>query len=95
MHVHYVEEDGELVDIVPFCSDSCHRTWCRENNERYGGWNGVQPGGYSSEWCASCGVITWAGDEACDCLKNNVVVGRFPRESGEKCEHGNWIQLPG
>ena len=28
MHIHRIEdESGDLVDIVPFCSDYCHRTW--------------------------------------------------------------------
>jgi hypothetical protein len=94
MHYHHVEDDGgDVVDLVPFCCDSCHRDYCRENGLEYGGWNGCHEGSDSAEFCANCG--TYAGGAAdCDCQTNNVVVGRFLSKRGERCRHRNWIQLP-
>lgn len=34
MHYQRIEyEQGELVDLVPFCSDGCRRDWCREDRK--------------------------------------------------------------
>ena len=94
MHYHYITDaHGDIVEAVAFCSDSCHREWCRENDQEYGGWNGCHEGGDYPEFCAQCGVYA-GGTPQCDCQANNVVVNRFPSAQGEKCEHGNWIQLP-
>lgn len=93
MHYHHVKENGELVDLVPFCCDSCHRAWCEENGVAYDGWFGCHEGSDSPEFCACCGVYAGGGIE-CDCQCDNVVVNRFRSEHGEKCEHGNWLQVP-
>jgi hypothetical protein len=94
MHYHYIEDNkGDLVDLVPFCSDSCHVAWCESNAETYGGWNGCQEGGDSVEFCANCGVVT-GGTYECDEQRDNVVVNRVLSTDGEKCSHGHWIQLP-
>ena len=94
MHIHAVENGaGNVVDVIPFCSDACQREYCRSHPDiEYDGWHGSQEGGDSVEYCASCGVVCWGHD--CDCQRDNVVVNRFPSETGEKCEHGNWLQLP-
>lgn len=94
MHVHLIENGaGNIVDAVPFCSDACHRAYCASHSDlTYGGWHGCQEGGDAVEFCAACGVVCWGYD--CDCQRDNVVVNRFASDSGEKCEHGNWIQLP-
>lgn len=98
MHYHHIEDDkGDLIDLVPFCGDSCHRQWCDDNHVAYGGWNGAHEGADYPEFCACCGVIASVGlenEDACDCQRDNVVAGRFLSAEGEKCEHGNWIQLP-
>ena len=96
MHYHYVTkqwDDNDIEDIVPFCCDSCHRDWCRDNGEKYDGWNGCQEGSDYVEYCANCGVVA-GGAYICDCQRDNVVVNRILSEHGEQCEHGNWIQLP-
>lgn len=89
-HYHYIEDDGELVDLIPFCSDSCHR---EHMSLAYDGWNGCHEGGDSAEFCAHCGAFA-GGSAECDCQLQNVVIHRLPSEEGERCEHGNWLQLP-
>ncbi len=94
MHYHLIEDkDGQLVDLVPLCSDACHRGWCETHGVPYTGWNGAQEGGDSVEYCANCGVVA-GGAYECEHQRNNVVVNRFRSEAGEKCECGHWIQLP-
>jgi len=97
--MHYHErsnwDNGDLEELIPFCSDSCHREWHRRNKTAYDGWNGSHEGADYNEYCASCGVIAHAGDEdACEHQRGNIVVNRFTTEEGETCEHGKWIQLP-
>lgn len=98
MHYHYLtDETGDTVDLVPFCSDGCHRTWCATHDETYGGWNGASEGGDSSEWCAACGVLSWVGlsDDSIPADALPVVVGRFPSELGKRSGDGSyWVQLP-
>lgn len=98
MHYHFINDDrGELLDIMPFCCDSCHQQWCKENGAEYGGWNGAhESGDYGDylEFCAQCGTVA-GGPYECDCQRDNVVVNRFPSDDGEQCEqHGNWLQVP-
>lgn len=60
-HVHFIEDDGgDLVDLVHFCSDWCHRDWCQETGTTYEGWNGCHEI-YRPEWCATCrdGLTYW------------------------------------
>jgi len=95
MHIHIVENgDGNVVDVIPFCSDSCHRAYCAAHADLpYGGWNGCNDGGDSVEFCAQCGVVA-GGTCECDCQRDNVVVNRFASDAGDKCQHGHWLQLP-
>jgi hypothetical protein len=99
MHEHYLEDDfGDLVDIVPFCSDSCHRDWCATNDETYGGWNGCHETEFD-QWCASCGVIIGGFQSAedddpdgeCD-HRYPVIVNLIGEPEAEYCEHGTLIR---
>ncbi len=95
MHYHTIEDRyGNLVGLIPFCSDACNRAYCNEHDDiEYQGWNGCQEGSDYVEFCAQCGVVA-GGAYECNCQGDNVVVNRFRCDDGEKCEHGNWIQLP-
>lgn len=85
------DADGEMVDRIELCSDSCHETWCRDNDEPYKGWHGCNEQETTS-WCASCGVVL-PGFKACECQMNNIVVNRLRVSNPELCEdHGNTIQ---
>ena len=94
MHYHVVENGpGNVVDLIPFCSDACHREYCGTHADlHYDGWNGCQEGGDSVEFCANCGVAA-GGTFACNCQRDNVVVNRFVCADGERCEHGNWLHF--
>jgi hypothetical protein len=95
MHEHIIEdENGNTVDSVRFCSDRCHHDWHQQTDTPYEGWNGCHEGSDANEYCAQCGVIVWCGEDSCKCQRDNVLVNRFRTESGEYCEHGNYIQLP-
>jgi hypothetical protein len=53
-HEYLVEDDnGDLVDTVTLCSDSCHQQYCRDNDLEYMGWNGCQEIQFT-EPCAQC-----------------------------------------
>jgi hypothetical protein len=98
-HYHEIEdEQGDLSTLIPFCSDSCHRDWHLRQTDastaEYEGWNGCHDDADCSEYCANCGVIAHAGDDACEHQRDNIVVNRFVTEDGEMCPDGNWIQLP-
>lgn len=91
MHEMIVEDErGDVVDLLPFCSDSCHRAYA---GERYAGWNGANELEHT-DYCAACGVVIPCDDGTCDCQMRNVVVNRFRTEDGEQCDHGHWIQVP-
>lgn len=34
------DENGDVVDATVFCSDYCHREWCKIEGVTYQGWNG-------------------------------------------------------
>jgi hypothetical protein len=54
-HYYEVEDDkGDLIDLVVFCSDFCHQSYCRENGKEYGGWNGCHELEFTTP-CESCG----------------------------------------
>ncbi len=54
-HLHVIEDNDEVTDVVVFCSDPCHRDWCnRAGNPGYTGWNGCQEISVS-EPCIECG----------------------------------------
>lgn len=93
MHYYYVEdEQGDLVDLIPFCCDSCHREWCRKNSLDYGGWSGCNESD-SPEWCHNCGVRCNVGNETeCDWTCAPLTVNLIGPMEGA-CEHGvpNWI----
>ncbi len=94
MHVHIDEINGNVVDVIYFCSDACHQQYILNHPDlTYDGWNGCNEGGDSIEFCSNCGVVA-GGTYECDCQRDNVVVNRFPSKEGEKCEHDNYIQLP-
>ena len=61
MHIHALEDSaGDIIDIVYFCSDYCHKTWCGDDaNPDYAGWDGCHETDYTVE-CACCG---WDGVE--------------------------------
>ncbi len=79
------------------CSDACNRDLSGDN---YAGWDGCHETEFT-RFCDNCGVVipgietTYAyAEQPCECQRNNMVVNRFLTADGEKCEHGNWIQLP-
>jgi hypothetical protein len=95
MHVHRVESAaGDLIDLIELCSDSCHRDYAGSN---YAGWDGCHESEFPT-YCFQCGVVIpgVVQDDSvqCDCQLQNVIVGRFPSDTGERCPHGQWIQLP-
>ena len=60
MHIHIIEHNEDVVDVIPFCSDACHRHWCDANpNYPYDGWSGCNEGGDVEEYCAHCGELCW------------------------------------
>jgi hypothetical protein len=90
MHEYYIDDAaGDLVDVIPLCSDSCLRAYSLEN---YAGWNGAHESEFTTH-CAQCGVVI-PGDDACEHQTHNIIVNRFPSDTGERCPHGNWIQVP-
>lgn len=90
MHLHEIkDQSGELVELVKFCSDACNRDWAGLD---YQGWSGCHETEFTT-YCVACGVVI-PGFDACEHQTSNVVVNRFLSDEGERCEHGNWIQLP-
>jgi hypothetical protein len=39
-------------------------------------------------------MVCWCDEDACKHQRDNVVVNHFRSTKGEKCRHGNWLQLP-
>ena len=55
MHIHCIEDEhGDVVDIVSYCSDYCHR---EGEGDKYRGWNGCHEGADYDERCANCGDL--------------------------------------
>lgn len=54
--MHYLIKmwGDEMVDLVPFCSDWCHQSFCKANNLKYEGWNGAHEGADAAEFCSYC-----------------------------------------
>ena len=94
MHAQTIENgSGNIVDVIYFCSDACHRDYCAEHDDiPYSGWNGCHEGS-NVEFCAQCGVVA-GGVFECHHQNSNIVVNRFRCDDGEKCECGHWLQLP-
>ncbi len=89
MHCHEIHDGSgyDLIDVIPFCCDSCHREWCEDNGQVYGGWNGCQESG-RNEWCAECGVrvsLDFEGDCDWHCLP---IVVNLIAPVDTVCEHG-------
>ena len=64
-HLHFVEDqNGDVIDNIVYCSDSCHRN----HSKTYNGWNGCHEISVS-EPCASCGAMVM-GIEDTDCLSD-------------------------
>jgi len=58
MHYYMLEDKtGDLVDLVPFCSDYCHQDYCRRTGKTYEGWNGCQEGSDYPQYCNQCGEL--------------------------------------
>lgn len=59
VHQHYfVDDDGDVIDVVEFCTDWCHQQYARVNELEYDGWNGcheVQVVHGEETPCAFCG----------------------------------------
>jgi len=61
-HIRHVNDsEGDLVDLIYFCSDFCNRGHypngvAAEGLEPYGGWYGLVELEYDEE-CASCGEV--------------------------------------
>ena len=58
MSVHYArrtDSAGDVVDLVPFCGDFCHRNWCDYKGDvEYEGWDGCHET-FEDYGCANCG----------------------------------------
>jgi hypothetical protein len=84
MHEVMIEDSsGELIDTIPYCSDSCART-----DSAYAGWFGCVETGQDA-WCASCGArcsVDSEGECTWECLP--VVVNVFPGYDSDPCQHG-------
>lgn len=94
MHQVIIEEDGETVDVIELCSDSCAQDYCEREGIEYDGWSGCHETEFT-QWCQNCGVVLIGTDGSeCEHQRMNVVVNRFLSIEGEKCECGNWIQVP-
>jgi len=63
MHIHREEDaTGDLVDIVEFCGDWCHRQWCSDHDKPYDGWDGCHEAS-TSNLCVECGTFIEGLDE--------------------------------
>ena len=59
-HYHQIEDaGGDPVALVYFCSDGCHRQWCRDRGIQYRDWDSCHELEHR-QWCANCGA-TLAG----------------------------------
>ena len=63
MHIHRVEDSkGNLVDVISYCSDTCHQYGCGEVGTEYEGWDGCHEN-ENDEVCAyCCALIKGIGD---------------------------------
>ena len=88
MHEHYIEDDdGELVDIRVYCSDSCNRD---DNGEHYQGWSGCHEAEFTT-WCQNCGVVIGGLDPECEHVYP-VVVNLIGEPEDEHCGHGTLVR---
>ena len=90
-HFLYVEDNnGELVDVLNVCSDSCARQLAKRENIPYDGWNGAHEVEFTT-WCLNCGVVIGGIDPECDHVYP-VVVNLIGEPEREYCEHGTLIR---
>ena len=57
--MHYVmidNSEGDLIDAIPVCSESCARQYCSDNNLEYDGWNGCHELEFD-DFCGSCNSV--------------------------------------
>lgn len=54
-HYHEINDTltGDLLDLLTFCSDTCHWSWCHDNKVNYEGWNGAHELEFPDH-CAQC-----------------------------------------
>jgi hypothetical protein len=89
MHEVYVEdENGELIDVLPYCSDACART-----DENYAGWAGAHETEFTT-WCMNCGVVIGGFEPECEHVYP-VVVNLIGTPEDEYCEHGTLVRSGG
>lgn len=90
--MHYVpilDDYGDTVDMVPYCSDECAQT-----NPHYAGWYGASETEYTT-YCQSCGVILGGVGDGPHCDPDHVwpvVVNLSGIPEDEYCEHGTLIR---
>lgn len=98
MHIHPIEDaDGEIIDAVNLCSDSCHRDYCEAAGVDYPGWSGAhEPDPDVLLYCDQCGVrLTAAPVQDCDWDCVPIDVNRLPTDEPiDHCEHGVPGQVP-
>mgnify|MGYP003627665358 FL=1 len=57
MHLHLIEDaNGQLVDVVELCSDSCHQYYCDSHDLEYRGWYGCCEAEFNTT-CEECGDL--------------------------------------
>ena len=54
MHLQLIEDlDGQLIDVIEFCSDYCHKEHAGSD---YAGWNGCNEAEFNTA-CANCEAV--------------------------------------
>lgn len=62
MRIRIIEDDqGDAVDAVAFCCESCHRRWCKATGEDPAIGTYEEDAGEALAWCAACGVRVGIG----------------------------------
>lgn len=90
MHIAECIEDanGDILEYIEVCSDSCHRDYCNRVGIVYGGWNGCHESDINT-YCAQCGVRIAVDTESdCDGTCIPFVVNIIYPDSTVVCEHG-------
>lgn len=91
--MHYLpieDDDGQLVDMLPTCSDACSRDLATRENLPYGEWYGAQETEFTT-YCENCGVVLGGFDPECEHVYP-VVVNLIGEPEDEHCEHGTLIR---
>lgn len=76
---HHERRDaaGDLIDVVTFCSDTCHRAWCSDTGNPYMGWNGAHELTHSTT-CDSCGECIQGVDDDPDTYDHDTTPTHRP-----------------